>query len=165
MGAPVRCREDLPTMAPELPRAVIFYQPGTPHPKQLRTCLAFCDDNGIQPVAIVPSGRPSDAVRMVHNGDADLVVAAFATRHPRAGDLWVVAVDAGVRVRYAREPRLEAGRLIAGIYHRSGGDASLAARLLGTTTANLTAALARLGIRRNGPAPSPQRGGRGDNDR
>lgn len=128
------------------PRAVLYLQPGTvPHARQAQFCLSFCEARGYHVVALVPPPAPGDAVRMVRDGDADLVVAAFASR----GTLRRLALAADVQVAYVRPPRVrrEVGEVIVRMYRNSGGDLDLVASMVGESPQQIRAVLLRMGIR------------------
>jgi hypothetical protein len=142
------------TITPHPParRAVIYIQPGSVSPdRQWRHCFAYCQEHGIDVVGLVRPTAITDAVAMVADGEADLVVSAFAER-AQPEDLRSQAADAGVPVEYVRPPvlRRELAEAVVTVWKNTGRNVDEAARLLGLTTRNVRAALERLGIRPNG---------------
>ena len=133
-------------------RAVIYLQPGSvSQDKQWRHCFGYCQQHGLDVVGMVRPAAIADAVAMVVDGAADLVVSAFATR-PGPEDLRSQAADAGVPVEYVRPPvlRRELAETVVTVWNNTGRNVDEAARLLGLTTRNVRAALERLGLRPNG---------------
>jgi len=133
-------------------RAVIYLQPGSvSQERQWRHCFAYCQEHDIDPIGVVRPAAIADAVTMVVDGDADLVVSAFAAR-PHPEDLRSQAADAGVLVEYVRPPvlRRELAEAVVTVWKNTGRDTVEAARLLGLTTRNVRAILERLGIYPNG---------------
>lgn len=131
---------------PKRRRAVVLLQPGSvPNDRQVRACATYCDDHGLDWDTI--TSVVEDAVAVAAAGDADLVLAAFASRS-RPDDLRTQALAAGVAVEYVRPPavRREVADLLAVMYRRS-GDVAQMARLLGETTEGLARTLHQLGIR------------------
>lgn len=142
------------TVGPQKPlrRALIYLQPGSvPQDRQWRHCFEYCRQHNITVVGVVPPTAIADAVATVADGDADLVVSAFASR-PNPEDLRTLAADAGVPVEYVRPPVVSRAmaQSAATVWKNTGRNVEEAARLLGTTTRNIRAALERLGLHPNG---------------
>lgn len=149
-----------PTGPQQRRRAVIYVQPGSvSQDKQWRHCFGYCQQHSIDIVGMVRPTAIADAVAMVADGDADLVVSAFATR-PGPEDLRSQASDAGVPVEYVRPPvlRRELAETVVTVWKNTGRNVDEAARLLGLTTRNVRAALDRLGFRPNGGSGNGRNG-------
>lgn len=141
-----------PTPGPPIRRAVIYLQPGSvSQDRQWRHCFAYCQQNDIEIVGLVRPTAIADAVAMVVDKTADLVVSAFASR-PGPEDLRSQAAEAGVPVEYVRPPvpRRELAEAVLAVWSNTGRNVDEAARLLGLTTRNVRAALERLGMYPNG---------------
>lgn len=155
---------------PDRLKAVVYLQPGSvPQRRQAAFCLEYCEEHGCRIVGVVPPDRPLDAVQMVADRQADLVVTAFAAR-ARGGGIRELAEAAGVQLVYVRPPtvRREVGDMIVRMYRRSGGDVDLVAELVGESPEEIRALLARLGVvvpkpRNGSPPTSRERGGRRHN--
>jgi hypothetical protein len=61
--------------------------------KQMAACVGYVDRRHYQLAGYIERGTPADAVRMVKNGEAEVVVVAFGGR-----DIAAEVIDAGGRV-------------------------------------------------------------------
>lgn len=62
-------------------RAAIFVQRGGPAPdRQIAACLHYCAAEQYPMLAIVPPGRPGDAVQLVRDGRVQVIVTGYDSK-------------------------------------------------------------------------------------